>query len=170
MAEDNQNSTTQNPSSWASSTHQFFQSVGTFGSIMPQSSSLKGLAYPDLIRELLKLHRIDRGRITSSLSVKPAFLNSFGSLHGGAVASIAQAIAEACARTVVAEDKEMFLGELATSYLSPARVNDEVEVEGVVVRSGRNVTVTSIEFRKKGTKQLLYTARATFYNTPVAKL
>ncbi|KAK9103368.1 hypothetical protein Sjap_020622 [Stephania japonica] len=59
--------------------------------------------------------------------------NSYGSLHGGAVASIAQAVAEACARTVVAEDKEVFLGELAISYLSPARVN--VALVGVKERT-----------------------------------
>lgn len=44
-------------------------------------------------------------------------------MHGGAVASIAERVAIACARTMVAEDKELFLGELSISYLSAALRN-----------------------------------------------
>lgn len=76
----------------------------------------------------------------------------------------------ACARTVVAEDKEIFLGELSMSYLSAAQPNAELTVDGSVVRSGRNVTVTAVEFKLKETGKLAYTARATFYNTPISKL
>ena len=43
-------------------------------------------------------------------------------------------------------------------------------VDGSVVRSGRNFTVVAVEFKLKKTGQLVYTARATFYNMPIAKL
>jgi acyl-coenzyme A thioesterase PaaI-like protein len=49
--------------------------------------------------------------------------NVYRSVHGGAVAAIAETVSIACARTVVAEDKELFLGELNMSYLSGARSN-----------------------------------------------
>ena len=51
--------------------------------------------------------------------------NYYGGLHGGAVAIIVELVSIACARTVVAEDKELFLGELSMSYLSaaPAKVS-----------------------------------------------
>lgn len=49
--------------------------------------------------------------------------NYFLGLHGGAVAAVAEAISIACARTVVAEDTEIFLGELSMSYLSGAPLN-----------------------------------------------
>lgn len=43
-------------------------------------------------------------------------------------------------------------------------------VDGHVVRSGRNLTVVTIDFKLQKTEKLIYVARATFYNTPVAKL
>lgn len=39
-------------------------------------------------------------------------------MHGGAVGAMAERVAIACARTVVGEDKDIFLGELSISYLS----------------------------------------------------
>ena len=49
-------------------------------------------------------------------------------------------------------------------------IQAEVIVDCSVVRSGRNLTVVAMEFKLKKTGQLAYTARTTFYNTPVAKL
>ncbi|RVW85124.1 hypothetical protein CK203_032884 [Vitis vinifera] len=46
----------------------------------------------------------------------------------------------------------------------------ELTVDASVVRSGRNVTVIAVEFKMRETSQLVYTARATFYNMPMAKL
>ena len=46
----------------------------------------------------------------------------------------------------------------------------EVLVDGSVVRSGRNLTVVAVEFKLNKTEQLIYTARATFYHMPIAKL
>lgn len=44
--------------------------------------------------------------------------NGYGTLHGGAVGSLVEVLSTACARTVVAEDKGLFLGEISISYLS----------------------------------------------------
>ena len=49
--------------------------------------------------------------------------NYIGTVYGGAVAAIAEMVSIACARTVVSEDKELFLGELSISYLSGAQNN-----------------------------------------------
>ena len=49
--------------------------------------------------------------------------NIFGALHGGAIAAVAEMVSIACARTVVAEDKDIFLGELCITYLSSAPIN-----------------------------------------------
>ena len=46
-----------------------------------------------------------------------------GGFHGGAIAAVAEAVSIATARTMVAEDKELFLGELSISYLSSAPKN-----------------------------------------------
>jgi len=49
--------------------------------------------------------------------------NGFGTLHGGSVGTFAQILSTACARTVVAEDKELFLGEISISYMSATPAN-----------------------------------------------
>ncbi|XP_043715343.1 putative esterase F42H10.6 [Telopea speciosissima] len=156
------------PESWVKDTQDFLQNLGDFPKIAEVDRNK--VTYNNLIRSLLKVERIERGRVICLLSIKPPVLNYYGSLHGGAVAGIAELVCTACARTVAAEDKKLFLGELASSYLSAATPNVVVEVDGSIVRHGRNVTVTSVEFRNKQTRKLIYTARATFYNLPVSNL
>lgn len=48
--------------------------------------------------------------------------NAYNTLHGGAVAALAETVGMACARAV-AGDKELFLGELSTGYLAAARLD-----------------------------------------------
>ncbi|GMY09480.1 acyl-coenzyme A thioesterase 13-like [Fagus crenata] len=146
----------------------FFRRKGAYDSL-PDYCNSKDL-YCHLIRTLIKPDLVLRGRLTCLLTVKPTFANIFGALHGGAIAAVAEMLSIACARTVVAEDKDIFLGELGITYLSSAPINAEVIVDCSVVRSGRNLTVVAMEFKLKKTGQLAYTARTTFYNTPVAKL
>ncbi|KAH7577873.1 hypothetical protein ACOSP7_001065 [Xanthoceras sorbifolium] len=126
--------------------------------------------YSNIVGGHLSVDKIQRGRVTCFFSVKPAVLNFYGGAHGGAVAAVAERMAIACARTVVAADKEIFLGELSVSYLSAAPENSELIVEGSVVRSGKNVTMVAVDFKLKQSGKLVYTCHATFYNTPVAKL
>uniref|UniRef100_A0A5B7AD14 Thioesterase domain-containing protein n=1 Tax=Davidia involucrata TaxID=16924 RepID=A0A5B7AD14_DAVIN len=136
---------------------------------IPQNCDTKDF-YSDLIRGSIKVNTVQRGRISCLLSVKPALTNAYGGLHGGAVAAVAEIISIACARTVVDEGKELFLGELSISYLSAAPRNAELMVDGSVIRSGRNLTVIAVEFKLKESTRLTYTCRATFYNMPVASL
>ncbi|KAI9110074.1 hypothetical protein K1719_019115 [Acacia pycnantha] len=126
--------------------------------------------YSDILRSCLKIDRIERGRITCTFIIKSPLSNFFKSLHGGAFAAAVELVSIACARTVVSEDKELFLGEISLAYLSGAMQNTELQVDGSVAKSGRNVTVVLLEFRQKKTGKLIYTARATFFNMPAAKL
>ncbi|KAH9604094.1 hypothetical protein KSS87_010434 [Heliosperma pusillum] len=97
-------------------------------------------------------------------------LEFFQGLHGGVVAAVAERLAIACARTVVAEDKNLFLGEMSVSYLSAATINAELIADASLVRSGRNLSVVSIEIKLKETAKLVYTAHITFFHLPVSKL
>lgn len=155
------------PSDYVSAVKGFFADVGIHASL-PQNSSKD--FYSDLIRDLLKVDNVLRGRVSCIFSVSPALGNYFNGLHGGAVGAIAERVSIACARTVVAGDKELFLGELSISYLSAATLNEVLVVEAAVARSGRNLTVVASEFRIKKTRKLVYTSRATIYHMPPAKL
>ncbi|KAI0520528.1 hypothetical protein KFK09_008004 [Dendrobium nobile] len=145
----------------------FFKTLGLFKSI-PEASERKDF-YSDIIRSLLKVDCIDRGRVLCTLKVNAAVVNIYNTLHGGAVASVAEMVGLACVQTA-AGDKEFFLGEFSTAYLAAAGLDTEVEVEGSILRQGRSVVVTNIDFRIKESKKLAYTARATYYIMPAASL
>ncbi|CAL5397896.1 unnamed protein product [Camellia sinensis] len=105
----------------------FLKGVGTSDTIPPQFEAKE--LFSDFIRGLLKVDRIERGRVSCFLSVKPSAMNVYGGLHGGAVASVAEMVSIACARTVVGKDKELFLGELGISYLSAAPRNRDEQLD-----------------------------------------
>ncbi|KAJ8748999.1 hypothetical protein K2173_013439 [Erythroxylum novogranatense] len=153
---------------YAATVKGFMVGVGVTDSAIADYKS-KGF-FDDMIRDLLTADLVQGGRVSCSFSVLPFITNYFKGVHGGAVGAIAERVSTACARTVVAEDKQLFLGELSISYLSAAATNEEVVVDASVVRSGRNLTVVAMEFRIKNTKKLVYTARATFYHLPSANL
>ncbi|KAE8699744.1 Signal recognition particle receptor protein isoform 1 [Hibiscus syriacus] len=124
----------------------FLESVGLSKNPIAENYSSENF-YSDLLCNHLKVHTVRRGHVTCFTTVKSTIANLYGMMHGSAVAAIAERVAIATARTVVGEDKEMFLGELATSYLSSAPIDAELIVEGSVVRSGRNLTAILVEFK-----------------------
>ncbi|TKY65560.1 putative esterase F42H10.6 [Spatholobus suberectus] len=136
---------------------------------IPQSCDTSGF-YSHFFGSFIKVNHIKKGRISCIIAVKPPISNAYGTLHGGSVGSYIELLSTACARTVIAEDKELFLGEINVSYLSGAPISAEVLAEASVVKSGRNVTMVALEFKLKKTGNLMYIACATFYNIPVAKL
>ncbi|KAL6639405.1 hypothetical protein ACP70R_023135 [Stipagrostis hirtigluma subsp. patula] len=129
-------------------------------------------AHAALVRSLLSSAAVSASpapRVSCTLTVSPAAANVYNTLHGGAVAAVAEAVGMACA-SAAAGGKELFLGELGTTYLAAARVNSEVDIEAQILRKGRSVIVITIEFRLKDIEKLCYTSRATFYIMPVARL
>ncbi|KAG5009240.1 hypothetical protein JHK82_017811 [Glycine max] len=151
-----------------SETLDLFRAMGT-NIIAPENSNTHGF-FDGFLRSFIKLDHIQRGRIACTLLVKGPICNGFGTLHGGAIGSFVVILSTACARTVTAENKELFLGEISMSYLSGTLINEEVLVNASVVKSGRKLTVVALEFKLKKTGNLLYTTHATFYNMPVASL
>lgn len=147
---------------------QFLERLGISASL-PQFSN-KHYFLSELAANRLKVDSISRGRVTCSFPVTAPVSNYYRGLHGGVVATIAQRVATACARTIVPKEKPLFLGELRISYLSAASISAELIADGSVLKSGRNLTVVSIVIRHKDTKKLFYTAQATFYHLPAANL
>ncbi|GJN37230.1 hypothetical protein PR202_gb26189 [Eleusine coracana subsp. coracana] len=151
-------------------TQAFLEALGVGGTL--PASAERPDAFSELVRSLLSSAAVSPPpdpQVTCTLTVSPASTNRYNTLHGGAVAAVAEALGMACA-CAAAGDKEMFLGELSTAYLSAARLDSEVDVEAKILRKGRSVVVTTIEFRLKDTKKLCFTARATFFIMPVASL
>jgi hypothetical protein len=77
----------------------------------------------------------------AALSLGLVVPNAYNTLHGGAVAAIAEAIGMACARAA-AGDNEMFLGELSTAYLSAARLDVRSASLSILPKSGLSCFLT----------------------------
>ncbi|KAK7349550.1 hypothetical protein VNO77_07001 [Canavalia gladiata] len=152
----------------ASETLSFVKIMGAATPI-PDTYNTRGF-FDGFIRSFIKVDHIQRGRISCTIIAKPPVCNGYGTLHGGTVGSLVEVLSTACARTVVAENKELFLGEMSISYLSGTPQNEEVLGNASVVKTGRNLTVVAAEFKLKKTGNLLYITHATFYNMPVASL
>ncbi|XP_004510850.1 uncharacterized protein [Cicer arietinum] len=151
-----------------SETLMFLQLLGARNPI-PENCKAEGF-FDSFLRSFITVDQIQRGRISCSVIVKPPLCNGYGTLHGGAVGSLVEVLATACARTVVPEDKELFLGEVSISYLSGSPVNEEVVANASVVKSGRSLTSVAVEFKLKKTGNLLYLTHASFFNMPVSSL
>ncbi|XP_031475972.1 uncharacterized protein LOC116247795 isoform X1 [Nymphaea colorata] len=125
---------------------------------------------PDLIKGILKVERVESGRVSCSFPVEPTIVNRYRTLHGGAVATVTGMLAAACVETVAGKQEEFFLGETSISYLYAARLHDEVKAEACVTKRGRSIVFCCVELRTKGSEKLCYTARLTFYPVPAAKI
>ncbi|XP_020242805.1 uncharacterized protein LOC109821021 [Asparagus officinalis] len=95
---------------------------------------------------------------------------------GIGVAAVAEEVGLACAKTV-AGDKEFFLWESSTAYLSAARLNvrsnpNQFLLDFCLIKVREIVYFLhlTVEFRIKETQKLFYTSRATVYVMPVASL
>uniref|UniRef100_J3MKL8 Thioesterase domain-containing protein n=1 Tax=Oryza brachyantha TaxID=4533 RepID=J3MKL8_ORYBR len=187
-------------------TQRFFRGLGV-DAPLPAAAD-RSDAYSALVRGVLSSATVSAAgppRVSCTLTISHAAINAYNTIHGGMVMGVAEAVGMACARAAVG-DKEMFLGELSTAYLSAARLNiikcivnpkfvvhvvcfpswgiggridygelaylieSEMEVEAQILRKGRSVVVTTVEFRLKETKKLCYLSRATFYIMPVSSL
>ncbi|XP_058744060.1 uncharacterized protein LOC131616674 [Vicia villosa] len=151
-----------------SKTQRFIKVMGS-GVPVPENFNTSGF-FDSFLRNFIKVDQIQPGQVSCTLIVKPPICNAYGTLHGGTVASLVEVLAIACARTVIAEDKQLFLGEMSVSYLSATPVDVEVVANASVVKSGRNLTVVALEFKSKKTGNLLYLTHATFFNMPVSSL
>ncbi|CAN6484853.1 unnamed protein product [Victoria cruziana] len=151
---------------WRSNPRNFLKGLASVDGLPEGCQDTESL--PDLFKGILKVGRIESGRVSCSFAVEPTIVNLYRTLHGGAVATITSMMAAACVETV-AQD-EFFLGETAISYLSAARLHEEVKAEAFITKRGRSIVFCCVELRIKGSEKLCYVAKHTFYAVPVAKM
>lgn len=92
--------------------------------------------------------------ILVELVVEEEHVNSQKTLHGGQTAALVDMItARAVGMTV--RDKAMVSVELAVSYMLPVKLGEAIEIEGKVLKVGRNIAFTEAEFRRKSDGRLV---------------
>lgn len=89
----------------------------------------------------MRVLELEEGRSRLAMDVRRDLLNAGGILHGGALASLADAsIAVALATTVDHRKERMSTVEMKINYLLPVR-DGHVTCEGRVIQRGRSIAV-----------------------------
>ena len=106
------------------------------------------------------------GRVRWGITLGPQHTNPGGIMHGGVVAAlldeaVAGAITSLRGQEAVPSDPHLLL-EMTVSFLSAARPGERLEVEGWVLRMGRQVAFAEAEARRLPGGQLVAKGRFTF--------
>jgi acyl-CoA thioesterase len=118
---------------------------------------------PSTFYALLGMRLEDLGEGTSRfvMPADPRFFNAGGVIHGGALASIADASIAAALATLIDHSREiMATVEMKINYIAPVRGGDIV-CEGKIIQRGRSVAVGESSVYD-GERKLLAKAMATF--------
>jgi acyl-CoA thioesterase len=109
----------------------------------------------------MKLEELGEGTSRFRMSVSSRLFNAGGVVHGGALASIADAaVAAALATLVDPASQDMFTVEMKINFLAPAR-DGEIVAQAEIVQKGRSVAVgESLVYDGEG--RLLAKAMATY--------
>ncbi len=109
----------------------------------------------------MRLEELGEGTSRFAMSVEPRFFNAGGVVHGGVLASIADASAAAALATLVDTEREAIATvEMKINYISPVRAGD-IFCEARIIQRGRLVAVGETSVLDAGGR-LLAKAMATF--------
>ena len=107
----------------------------------------------------IKFEKVEEGIVEARLPLSEAHRQFRGVVHGGVLASLADAAAGFAAYTMTPEDKEILTVELKMSYLRAAW-GKELIAKGAVVKAGKNIHFSECEIYCDG--KLVSKASATF--------
>ncbi|KAJ4967416.1 hypothetical protein NE237_019265 [Protea cynaroides] len=124
--------------------------------------SNKAKFFDPFILQGIQVDLIEPGRVVCSMKVPLRLLNSGNFLHGGATASLVDIVGSAAIYTVGAPTTGVSI-EINVSYLDAAFINEEIEIEGKVLRVGKAIGVVTVELRKKKTGRIIAQGRHTNY-------
>ena len=109
----------------------------------------------------MRLEHLDEGASRFVLPVEPRFFNAGGVVHGGALASLADAAVAAALATLIDPEQEvMATVEMKINYISAVRGGDLV-CEAQIIQKGKSVAVGEAVV-SSGEGKLLAKAMATF--------
>ncbi|XP_075991578.1 acyl-coenzyme A thioesterase 13-like [Anticarsia gemmatalis] len=111
----------------------------------------------------LKVVCCEGGRMVTQFQVGPEHLNQRGTLHGGFIAHLVDAVSTyALTANNHIETRGVSI-DLSVTYMAAAREGDNIEVEAVTKKTGKKIAFLEVEVRNRDKNQLLATGRHTKY-------
>ncbi|KAL4717649.1 hypothetical protein ACJJTC_000798 [Scirpophaga incertulas] len=111
----------------------------------------------------LKVTSCGDGRMVTEFRVRQEHLNQRGTLHGGFIAHLVDAISTYALTTNEKVDTRGVSIDLSITYMSAAKEGDNIEVEAITKKTGKKVAFLEVEVRNKDKNQVLATGRHTKY-------
>lgn len=119
------------------------------------------LFHESLVLKPLTVLLTEPGRFVCSFRVPAHLTNSSQVLHQGVIASLVDNVGAAAFITL--DGKVRVSVDLNVSYVSPAHIDDEVEIEAKVLKYAKPIGVVAVDLTNKTTGQLIAQGRHTMY-------
>ncbi|CAK1554831.1 unnamed protein product [Leptosia nina] len=103
------------------------------------------------------------GKLLTEFKVGPEHLNQRGTLHGGFIAHLVDAVSTYALTANEGVETRGVSIDLSVSYMNAAREGEDVEVEAVTKKIGKKIAFLEVEVRNKTKNQLLAIGRHTKY-------
>ncbi|KAL0477911.1 acyl-coenzyme A thioesterase [Acrasis kona] len=114
----------------------------------------------DQCLDKMTIDSMDGGIAKATLPISDELGNSYGTLHGGAIATLIDVMGTLALLTHNSEKGGVSI-EMNMSFLSPAKVGDTILAEGQVVKSGRSMGFTQVTLYRKSDMKVVATGRHT---------
>ncbi|KAL0902355.1 hypothetical protein ABMA27_000248 [Loxostege sticticalis] len=111
----------------------------------------------------LKVVCCGNGRMVTEFKVGPEHLNQRGTLHGGFISHLVDAISTYALTTNEKVETRGVSIDLNITFMSAAWEGDNVEVEAVTKKTGKKIAFLEVEVRNKDKNTILATGRHTKY-------
>ncbi|NP_001040504.1 acyl-CoA thioesterase 13 [Bombyx mori] len=111
----------------------------------------------------LKVTSCGNGSMVTEFQVGPEHLNQRGTLHGGFIAHLVDAISTYALTTNENVDTRGVSIDLSLSFYSAAKEGDNIEVEAKTRKTGKKIAFLEVEVRNKDKNQVLASGRHTKY-------
>ena len=108
----------------------------------------------------LQIEDLGEGSVTCSLVVPKSLQNSYGTIHGGAIATLVDIVGTLALLTKDPTRAGVSV-EISTSYASAAKVGDEITIHGKVFKYGRRLGFTQVELVNTKTNAVVASGRHT---------
>lgn len=105
----------------------------------------------------LKVVSCSSGRMVTEFQVGPEHLNQRGTLHGGFIAHLVDAISTYALTTNEHIETRGVSIDLSVTYMTAAREGDNIEIEAITKKTGKKIAFLEVEVRNKDRNQLLAT-------------
>ncbi|XP_076918182.1 uncharacterized protein LOC143578498 [Bidens hawaiensis] len=136
--------------------------------IPPQPPEAFHSFYEDFTLRGIRVHRFQPGSISCSFTVPPRLTDRNGDLAAGAIANLVDEIG---ATMVYEKDVPMNVSvDMSISYLSTAKVNDELEISAKLLGGKGAVKGTLVVLKNKITGEIIAEGRHSLFSITRSKL